>query len=80
MKEEEENRNRKEKKSQLKNWAIFTGIAFEMGGTIFLCAWAGKELDERYSSGRNWFTIGLVLFGLVASIFVVLKQLKNFDN
>ncbi|WP_424492838.1 AtpZ/AtpI family protein [Salinimicrobium sp. GXAS 041] len=80
MKEEEEKKNRKGKKSQLKNWAIFTGIAFEMGGTIFLCAWAGKELDERYSSERNWFTIGLVLFGLVASVLVVLKQLKNFDN
>ncbi len=68
------------KKSQLKNWAIFSGIAFQMGGTIFLCAWAGKELDERYSSGKNWFTIGLVLFGLVASIYVVLKQLKHFND
>ena len=68
------------KKSQLKNWAIFSCIAFQMGGTIFLCAWAGKELDERYSSGKNWFTIGLVLFGLVASIYVVLKQLKHFND
>lgn len=77
MKEEED---RKKKKSQLRNWAIFTGIAFEMGGTIFVCAWIGRELDERYPSNKNWFTIGLVLFGLVASIFLVLQQLKRMDN
>ena len=77
MKEERED---KKKKSQLRNWAIFTGIAFEMGGTIFVCAWIGRELDERYPSNKNWFTIGFVLFGLVSSIFLVLKQLKKFDN
>ena len=77
MKEERDN---KKKKSQLRNWAIFTGIAFEMGGTIFVCVWIGRELDERYPSNKNWFTLGFVLFGLVSSIFLVLKQLKKFDN
>jgi F0F1-type ATP synthase assembly protein I len=51
-----------------------------MGGTIFVCAWIGKQLDERYPSNKNWFTMGMVLFGLLASIFLVLKQLKKFDN
>ena len=72
--------NDDKKNSQLKNWAIFTGIAFQMGATIFVCAWIGKELDERYSEDRKWFTIGFVLFGLVASVYVVLQQLKRFDN
>lgn len=80
MKEENKKKNEKKKNSQLRNWAIFTGIAFEMGGTIFICAWIGKELDERYPSNKNWFTLGFVLFGLLASIFLVLKQLKKFDN
>ena len=76
MKEEKE----KNKNSQLKNWAVFTGIAFQMGATIFICAWIGKKLDERYPMEKNWFTIGFVLFGLVASVYVVLKQLKRFNN
>ncbi|MCX2838841.1 AtpZ/AtpI family protein [Salinimicrobium sp. MT39] len=76
MKEEKE----KNKNSQLKNWAVFTGIAFQMGATIFLCAWIGKKLDERYPMEKNWFTIGFVLFGLVASVYVVLKQLKRYNN
>jgi F0F1-type ATP synthase assembly protein I len=78
VKEEKENNN--SKKSQLKNWAIFTGIAFQMGSTIFICAWIGKKLDERYPMEKNWFTIGFVLFGLVASVYVVLKQLKRYNN
>ena len=76
MREEKEN----EKKNQLKNWAVFTGIAFQMGATIFICAWIGRELDERYTTGKKWFTLGFVLFGLVASVYVVLKQLKRYNN
>lgn len=74
------NQEKEKKKDQLKNWAIFSGIAFQMGATIFLSAWIGRKLDERYPSDKNWFTIGFVLFGLVASIYVVLKQLKRFND
>lgn len=77
MKEE---KDEKKQKSRLKSWAVFSGIAFQMGATIFICAWIGKKLDERYPSNKNWFTIGFVLFGMVASIYVVLKQLKRFNN
>lgn len=75
-----DDRDKDNKPSQLKNWAIFSGIAFQMGATIFLCAWGGKKLDERYPMEKNWFTIGFVLFGLVVSIYLVLKQLKRYNN
>jgi F0F1-type ATP synthase assembly protein I len=68
------------KKSRLKNWAILSGIGFQMGATIFVCAWIGKKLDERFPSNKNWFTIGLVLFGVFASLYIVLKQLKNLNK
>jgi F0F1-type ATP synthase assembly protein I len=69
-----------EKKSRLKNWAVLSGIGFQMGATIFICAWIGKKLDERFPSNNNWFTIGLVLFGVFASLYIVLKQLKNINK
>jgi len=69
-----------EKKSRLKNWAVLSGIGFQMGATIFVCAWIGKKLDERFPSNKNWFTIGLVLFGVFASLYIVLKQLKNLNK
>ena len=77
MKEE---KDENKQKNRLKNWAILSGIAFQMGATIFLCAWAGKKLDEYYGNEKNWFTIGLVLFGLLASIYLVLKQLKRLNK
>lgn len=77
MKEE---KDENKPKSRLKNWAILSGIAFQMGATIFLCAWAGKKLDEHYGNEKKWFTIGLVLFGLLASIYLVLKQLKRLNK
>ena len=72
----------KKPKNQLKNWAMFSGIAFQMGATIFLCAWGGKKLDERYGDpdGTNWFTLGLVLFGAAASLYAVLRMLKKFND
>tara|TARA_R100000789_G_C2955746_1_gene136422 strand:+ start:74 stop:304 length:231 start_codon:yes stop_codon:yes gene_type:complete len=76
MSEEKE----KEKKSLLKNWARLSGIAFQMGGTIFVCAWIGKKLDEKYATETNWFTLGFVLFGLAASLYLVLKQLKDLNK
>jgi F0F1-type ATP synthase assembly protein I len=69
-----------EKKSRLRNWAVLSGIGFQMGATIFVCAWIGKKLDERFPSNKNWFTIGLVLFGVFASLYIVLKQLKNLNK
>ena len=69
-----------EKKSTLKNWAKLSGIAFQMGATIFVCAWIGKKLDEKYPHETSWFTLGFVLFGLLASIYLVLRQLKDLNN
>lgn len=70
----------KKPKKPLKNWAVLSGIGIQMGATIFVCAWIGKKLDERYPSNNSWFTLGFVLFGVFASLFVVLKQLKNFNK
>lgn len=73
--------NKNEKKSPLKNWAKFSGIAIQMGATIFVCAWIGKKLDANYnSSDTNWFTLGFVLFGIVASMYLVIKQLNEFNK
>ena len=76
MSEEEKD----EKKSPLKTWAKLSGIAFQMGGTIFVCAWIGKKLDEKYQNETNWFTLGFVLFGLLASLYLVVRQLKDLNK
>ncbi len=69
-------------KNQLRRWAALSGIGIQMGATIFVCAWGGKQLDQYFQTQKNWFTIGLTLFGVAASLFILIKELKylNKDN
>jgi len=68
------------KKEPLKNWAVLSGIAIQMGATIFIFGWIGQFLDEKYPSEKQWFTILFVLIGVSVAIYAVLKQLKRFNN
>ncbi|MAN27026.1 MULTISPECIES: AtpZ/AtpI family protein [Mesonia] len=77
MREEEE--KQKEKKP-LRNWAVLSGIAIQMGATIFVFAWIGQWLDEKYPSNKEWFTILFVLIGVAVAIYAVLRQLKGLNN
>jgi len=76
----DKNKDSKDKGNQLKKYLALTGIAFEMGGIIFVCAYAGKKLDAHYQLEKNWFTMGLVLFGVVSSLYLVIKQLDRINN
>lgn len=61
-------------------WIILTGVGFQMGVTIFICAYIGKKLDAYFQTSTAWFTLGFVLFGIFASMYVLLKQIKNLDS
>ena len=62
------------------SFLVFTGIAFQMGATIFLGAYFGKMLDEKYPSDKKWFTLGLTLLALVVSMYNILNQLKRINE
>jgi hypothetical protein len=65
------------KKNSFKNVAILSGIAFEMGAIIFLAAKGGAWLDEHYGNEKRICTAIATIFGVVISIWVVLRQLKS---
>ena len=69
-------------KSTLKNVAVLTGVAAQMGITIFLGTYFGKWLDLKYPADKKWFTIIFTLLGVGISLYAVLKQLNkiNEDN
>ncbi len=71
---------KKKKNNSLKNAAIFTGIAAQMGVTIFAGAYLGKWLDTEYPSNKKWFTMIFTLLGVGVSLYVVLKQINKFNN
>jgi len=76
----EEKKKNKKSNSTFKSIAIFTGIAAQMGVTIYLGAYFGKWLDIRYPSDKKWFTMIFTLLGVGISLYVVLKQLNKFNN
>ena len=69
-----------DQRNPLKNFAIFSGIAIQMGVTIFLFAWLGRWLDDTYNEGNKLYLIISTLFGVFISIYVVIKQLNQMQK
>ena len=68
------------KKKQLNKYLQLTGIAFQMGITIYLGAYFGKKLDAHYQNSSKLFTIILTLASLAIAIYSVLAQLKKIND
>lgn len=68
------------KKKQLHKYIQLTGIAFQMGVTIYLGAYAGKWLDKYFETSSKIYTIILTLLALLISLYSVLQQLKKIDK
>ena len=68
------------KKKQLNRYLALTSIPFQMGGTIFLGAYLGESLDKKYIFDKKYFTIVFVLIAVFASLYLVIKQLKNLED
>jgi len=76
----EEKKKNKKSNSTFKSIAIFTGIAAQMGVTIFLGAYFGKWLDTEYPADKKWFTMIFTLLGVGISLYVVLKQINKYND
>ncbi|WP_242203365.1 AtpZ/AtpI family protein [Aestuariivivens insulae] len=76
------NKNNKDQgpKKQLKNAAQLSGIAIQMGVTIYLFVLLGKWLDTKYNNGDKLFIIIMTLLGVGISLYAVLKQINRINN
>ncbi|MFN3917409.1 MAG: AtpZ/AtpI family protein [Flavobacteriales bacterium] len=63
-----------------KKYLVLIGIAAQMGITIFLGAYFGNLLDEKYPSNKKWFTMGLTIFAVVVALYAVLKQVNKINE
>ena len=73
-----DNNTKKDKfNSGLGKFARYTSLAFEMGIVIFAGAFIGLKLDGHFGTSKPWFTVALSLFAVFASIYLVVKSLKN---
>jgi len=71
---------KKKQTSGTSKFARLSGVGLQMGATIFLGAYAGKFLDEKYPSNKKWFTIGLTLFAVGLALYNVLRQVNKLNS
>ncbi|MFT6716179.1 MAG: F0F1-type ATP synthase assembly protein I [Saprospiraceae bacterium] len=64
----------------MKGYVRFSGIAFQMGATIFLGAYFGKWLDLKYPMDKKWFTMGLTILAVVVSLYNTLRQVNKINE
>ena len=72
--------SKSQKKKQLNKYVQLTGIAFQMGITIYLGAYFGKWLDMYFQTSKKPFTIILTLLAMVVSIWSIVIQLKKIND
>lgn len=64
----------------LKKWAIFSGIAIQMGVVIAAGAFLGVYLDKKFPNNYSAFTVIFSLAGVFLAIYWVIKQLQKFNK
>lgn len=68
------------KDSKLNKWIVFTSMPFQMGITIYLFYRLGDWLDVKYSVEGGWWTKGLTMLGVVASLYQFIKQANRISK
>ena len=68
---------RKRKTEGLNQYVKFSGMGLQMGITIAIFAYAGYWLDGKFETESPYYTAGLSLIGVFASLFLMIKQLPK---
>lgn len=75
-----ENKTPKNKKKQRNRFLALTSLPFQMGVTIYLGAYFGKRLDQKFLTQKPWFTISGVFLSLIVSLYSVIQQLNRINK
>lgn len=62
---------------RLRAVARYSGIGVQMAATIGLSTWAGYWLDKHFQTKTPWFTLGLMLLGLFAALYNVIRAVSK---
>jgi membrane protein DedA with SNARE-associated domain len=68
------------KKKPLNKYVRFTGIAFQMGGTIYLGSLLGGWLDTKFINEHELYTKIVTLVAVFISMFSVIRQVIKITN
>ena len=77
MDENEKPEKGSSRQDQLKPYLKYSGLAFQMIGTLIAAAYAGMWLDEKQGNKNPWWTIGFMVVAMVGSIYMVIKSVTG---
>jgi F0F1-type ATP synthase assembly protein I len=64
----------------LKNYAVFSGIAVQMVVTIWLGNKLGLWLDAKYPNEGEWYTKGITMLAVFLSIYSVISRVNKLNK
>jgi len=67
----------KKQPKPLNKYLKYSGLAFQFLGAILLGFWVGKWLDNNYQTERPWFTLGFMVFFLIATLIKVIRDITH---
>ncbi|MDU0370978.1 AtpZ/AtpI family protein [Hymenobacter endophyticus] len=62
---------------RMRSVARYSGIGAQMLATIGLSTWAGYWLDGHFQNKTPWFTLSLMLLGLFAALYNVIRSVSK---
>jgi hypothetical protein len=69
------------KKNKAPNkWLALMNIPIQMGVIVFLFAWLGRWLDEKYNNPHHLFVKILTLLGVAIAFYNLNRQLKDINK
>ena len=75
MEEEQKEKNQKKQPNKgLRDYARYSGIAFQMIAIILIAVWGGIKLDKLAGFNKPVFTIILSLLGVFAAVYTAVKD------
>ncbi|OKL41266.1 AtpZ/AtpI family protein [Pontibacter flavimaris] len=61
----------------MKPYVKYSGLAFQMIGALVLAAFAGQWLDDKVGNDKPWFTIGLLLTAVIATMVLTILSINK---
>ena len=75
---EPENESQKETNRKSANvFMRYSGMAFQMIAVLLVAAYSGQWLDDYYQNEQPWFTLVLLLVGVTASMYLIIKTVTK---
>lgn len=63
--------------TRFRSFAKYSGLAFQMLAIIGAFAWAGVWLDRHFQTQNPWWTVGLMLFGVLGAMAQIIRSLTK---